>query len=448
MSFITVDFETYYSNEYSLSKMTTEEYVRDPRFQIIGVGISLDGDTPLWISGSHTEIKNKLLTLADWDESAVLCHNTMFDGAILEWILQLNAAFYFDTLCIARAVHGVEAGGSLAKLVQRYELGEKGTEVINALGKRLEDFSPEELTRYGEYCKNDASLTTALFKKLVLEFPESELSLIDMTLKMFLRPSLRLDDALLVTRLEEVREEKQELLNGLMQELNCADEEGVRKKLCSNPQFAAILRERNVEPPMKISPRTGKEAYALAKNDEGFMALQEHEDPIVQQLCAVRLGTKSTLEEARIERFLGIGQRNRGFLPVPLKYYGAHTGRWSGCLVDGTAVTVYHPHTGVVQKRIVDVLTDDLVWDGEEFVSHRGVKFSGFAEVITWDGVTGTEDHAVYTDTGQISLREAMQGNHAIKIARSPEACDVEAARQYFCDHQAKDFVRVPMRKT
>jgi DNA polymerase len=330
MSFITVDFETYYSNEYSLSKMTTEEYVRDPRFQIIGVGISLDGDTPLWISGSHTEIKNKLLTLVDWDESAVLCHNTMFDGAILEWILGLRPVFYFDTLCIARAVHGVEAGGSLAKLVQRYELGEKGTEVINALGKRLEDFSPEELTRYGEYCKNDASLTTALFKKLVLEFPESELSLIDMTLKMFLRPSLRLDDALLVTRLEEVREEKQELLNGLMQELNCADEESVRKKLCSNPQFAAILRERNVEPPMKISPRTGKEAYALAKNDEGFMALQEHEDPIVQQLCAVRLGTKSTLEEARIERFLGIGQRNRGFLPVPLKYYGAHTGRWSG----------------------------------------------------------------------------------------------------------------------
>ena len=47
MSFITVDFETYYSNEYSLSKMTTEEYVRDPRFQIIGVGISLDGDRTL-----------------------------------------------------------------------------------------------------------------------------------------------------------------------------------------------------------------------------------------------------------------------------------------------------------------------------------------------------------------------------------------------------------------
>jgi DNA polymerase len=42
------------------------------------------------------------------------------------------------------------------------------------------------------------------------------------------------------------------------------------------------------------------------------------------------LGTKSTIEESRIERFLGIGGRNKGKLPIPLKYYGAHTGRWSG----------------------------------------------------------------------------------------------------------------------
>jgi DNA polymerase len=330
MSFVTLDFETFYSNDFSLTKMTTEEYVRDPRFQIIGVSASIDGGTPVWLRGSHDEIRNALLMLVDWDESAVLCHNTLFDGAILEWILGLRPVFYFDTLSMARALHGVNAGGSLAKLVQRYELGEKGTEVVNALGKRVEDFSPEDLARYGEYCKNDVALTTALFKQMVLGFPEAELDLIDMTLKMFIRPALRLDDALLVERLEEVRNEKRGLLGGLMQELSCEDEEGVRKKLCSNPKFAAILERRGVAVPMKISPTTGKETYALAKNDEGFMLLQEHEDPIVQQLCAVRLGTKSTLEEARIERFLDIGKRNRGYLPVPLKYYGAHTGRWSG----------------------------------------------------------------------------------------------------------------------
>jgi DNA polymerase len=81
---------------------------------------------------------------------------------------------------------------------------------------------------------------------------------------------------------------------------------------------------------MKISPTTGKETYALAKNDEGFIELLEHEDPLIQQLCSVRLGTKSTIEESRIERFIGIGARNGGRIPIPLKYYGAHTGRWAG----------------------------------------------------------------------------------------------------------------------
>lgn len=161
-------------------------------------------------------------------------------------------------------------------------------------------------------------------------FPESELQLIDMTIRMFTEPKLRLNDALLVERLDDVRADKQALLGTLMTELACGDEEGVRAKLSSNKQFAEILSARGVAVPMKTSATTGKEAPALAKNDEGFLALQEHEDPVVQQLCAVRLGTKSTIEESRLERFIGIGARNSGLLPIPLKYYGAHTGRWSG----------------------------------------------------------------------------------------------------------------------
>ena len=103
-----------------------------------------------------------------------------------------------------------------------------------------------------------------------------------------------------------------------------------RKKLASNKQFAMLLTELEVPVPMKTSKITGKPTYALAKNDEGFIALTEHEDPIIQELCAIRLNTKSTIEESRIERFINIGERNKGTLPIPLKYYGAHTGRWAG----------------------------------------------------------------------------------------------------------------------
>ena len=330
MAFVTLDFETYYSGDFSLKKLTTEEYIRDPRFEVIGVAMKVNDDKTEWFSGTDAEIKT-WLNQVDWSSSALLCHNMQFDGAILAWRYGIVPAKYFDTLCMARAIHGVDAGGSLAALAKRYSLGEKGTEVVEALGRKRGDFSAAALADYGRYCRNDVDLTYQLFVRLLEEgFPSSELDLIDMTLRMYTQPVLHVDDALLVTRLEEIKTEKSKLLTGLMSRLNCTSEEEVRAKLASNPQFATVLTELGVEPPKKISPTTGKETFALAKNDEGFIELTEHEDPFIQQLCAVRLGTKSTIEESRIERFIHIGARNRGRLPIPLKYYGAHTGRWAG----------------------------------------------------------------------------------------------------------------------
>ena len=329
MSVIVVDFETYYAKDFSLSKLTTEEYIRDKRFEVIGVAVMVDEEPVQWFSGTEQETKT-WLSQFDWANSAVLAHNMLFDGAILAWRFGIIPGYYFDTLCMARAIHGVDAGGSLAALVERYSLGKKGTEVVDALGKKRLDFTAEDLARYGNYCINDVQLTLALFNRLSARIPVQELDLIDMTLRMFTQPVLEVDNALLQDRLEEVKEEKSKLLRSLMIGLNCTDEEEVRKHISSNKKFAAILQSFNIPVPTKISPATGKETYALAKNDEGFIELREHEDPFIQQLCAVRLGTKSTLEESRIERFIGIGRRNRSRLPIPLKYYGAHTGRWAG----------------------------------------------------------------------------------------------------------------------
>lgn len=329
MSLITLDFETYYDKEFSLRRMTTEEYIRDKRFETIGVAIKVDEQEARWISGTCEELKSHLMQY-DWANSAVLCHNMMFDGAILSWKFGIVPYIYMDTLCMARAVHGVDVGGSLAFLVEKYELGSKGTEVEDAVGKYITGFSSFELEQYGRYCVNDVELTKKLFDVLSKDFPLSELKLIDMTLRMYTNPVLEVDDALLMERLDEVRSEKSVLLKSLMEKLACDTEEAVRKKLASNKQFAGLLTEFGVHPPMKTSKTTGKDTFALAKNDEGFIALTEHEDPFIQQLCAVRLGTKSTIEESRIERFINVGARNKGRLPIPLKYYGAHTGRWAG----------------------------------------------------------------------------------------------------------------------
>ena len=329
MQIVTLDFETFYDTGYGLKKLTTEEYIKSPLFQVIGVAIKIDQGSTKWYSGTHEEIKDVLNTI-EWDRTALVCHNMMFDGAILSWIFNVVPKVYFDTLPIARALHGINVGGSLKFLAEKYHLGEKGTEVLDAKGKRIEDFQPYELHRYGEYCKNDVELTHKLFNILIQDFPHSELKLIDLTIRMFTQPLLEVDDALLIERLEVVKEEKQKLLSGLKARLECEDEECVRKKLASNKQFAELLEEIGIPCPMKESPTTGKQTYALAKTDQGFIDLKEHEDLFIQELCAVRLGTKSTIEESRIERFIGIGARNRGKLPIPLKYYGAHTGRWSG----------------------------------------------------------------------------------------------------------------------
>jgi len=330
VSLITLDFETYYTDkDLGFRTQTTEEYIRDPRFEVIGVSVQVNDGSPNWFSGDR-ESTRKWLAQFNWEESIVLAHNALFDGAILAWHFGIKPMALADTLCMARALHGVEVGGSLAKLATRYNVGVKGDEVVKAINKQRTDFTAEELSLYGDYCVNDVDLTYKLFLLMLPSFPQEELRLIDMTLKMFTEPVLYVEQSTLQERLTELQSEKQQLLQGLMEKLSCASEEEVREKLSSNKKFAEVITGFGVEVPYKTSVTTGKQIPALAKKDEGFIALTEHDDPFIQQLCAVRLGTKSTLEEKRIERFMDIGKRNRGALPIPLKYYGAHTGRWSG----------------------------------------------------------------------------------------------------------------------
>lgn len=312
MQIIVCDFETFYDRTFSLSKMTTEEYIRDELFETIGVSVQVDDGEPVWFSGPKRETK-AFLDQFDWENSCGLAHNAMFDMAILNWHFDIRPKRIADTLAMARALHGTEVGGSLKALVEFYELGEKGTEVLNALGKGRIDFTEEELARYGEYCKNDTALTYKLFRAMVDRFPVSELRLVDLTTRMFTEPVLTLDKQILTDHLANVQAKKAKLMEAV---------EAERDILMSNPKLATLLQSMGVVPPTKISARTGKEAWAFGKTDEGFKALLDHPDPKVQAIVSARLGVKSTLEETRTERFIKIA--DRGTLPVPLRYYAAH----------------------------------------------------------------------------------------------------------------------------
>ncbi len=318
MNILTIDFETYYAVDFSLTKLTTEEYVRDDRFEVIGVAVKENEGEPQWFSGTKEETKEWLKQF-DWDNSFALAHNAMFDSAILSWTFGIKPRAWFDTLSMARASDGLDAGNSLAKLATRYNLGVKGTEVVEAKGLRRADFSRNQLDNYGGYCKNDVTLTYELFQILLTRFSLHELKLIDLTLRMFYDPVLFLDTPLLEQHLMQVKARKDKLLAACISD---------KDTLMSNPKLADLLISLGVEPPMKESPANGKQTYAFAKNDEGFKELAEHPDERVQAIVAARLGTKSTLEETRTERFIAISKRGR--MPVPLRYYAAHTGRWGG----------------------------------------------------------------------------------------------------------------------
>lgn len=319
MDLIVIDFETYYDKEYSLSKLSTEEYIRDERFETIGVAVKKNNEPTQWLSGEDCEIRG-FLDSFNLNNSFVVGHNMRFDAAILAWRYGICPAGLGDTMGMGQILHGLTSSVALKSLSDLYGIGEKGTEVENALGKRRQDFNVHALARYGDYCMNDVDLTHSLFRYMVSKMTKQELKLIDITIRMFTEPVLELNKAVLLEHLHKTRKIKEELLNG----------SGVDKdQLMSNVKFAEALRSLNVEPPTKISPATGKETFAFSKTDEGFQALTEHEDPRVQALVAGRLGNKSTIEETRTENFIGIA--NRGLLAVPLKYCGAvKSHRWSG----------------------------------------------------------------------------------------------------------------------
>ena len=320
MKLLAIDFETFYSADYSLTKMTTEEYIRSEQFEVIGVSVQENADEPQWFSGTMLETQ-AWLEKFDWTNSLALAHNAMFDAGILTWMFGIKPMGWLDTLSMGRALHGTEVGGSLKVLAEHYKIGVKGTEVEDAKGFHRADFTVDHLARYGEYCKNDVTLTYDLFNAMLSEhgFPQQELKLIDLTIRMFSDPILVLDEGVLNVHLGEVQRKKQALMDKMLID---------KDQLMSNPQLAKVLESMGVIVPMKVSPATGKQTYAFSKTDEGFTALLEHENVIVQAIVAARLGVKSTLEETRTERFIGISRR--GALPVPLRYYAAHTGRWGG----------------------------------------------------------------------------------------------------------------------
>lgn len=315
---LTLDFETFYDpkDKYSLSSgnLTSTEYIRDSRFQALCCGFKLNYEPVVMAWGGDIAKAFKFYG----KRVRAVAHNSQFDGAIASYHYGWNPDEWTDTVGLARGRLRLKSY-SLRSVAEHLGLAPKLDGLSVSKGKRLEQLESYEVAILDEYCVRDVELCNQIYTILIDKFPRFEVMLLDWSIKAVTNPKLAVDHKMLDNYVLELLMNRDKML---------ADAGITREVIMSNPRMAEALSNLGVQPPMKMSERTGKPTYAFAKDDKGITDLLEHPDLRVQTLVAARLKLKSTIEETRANRLSSIGKS--GLLPVPLLYYGAHTGRFSG----------------------------------------------------------------------------------------------------------------------
>ena len=328
---IFADYESYYDREYSLRKMSPVEYVLDPRWETLACAVAIDHEAPMLLP--QDEVARFLTDIKQ--PYALISHNMLFDGVVTAYRYGIHPPALMCTLSLARATiyHQIPNGRlSLKNVLKHLGLGVKGDFINQMAGKHWSDLlaDPGLMMLFSAYAINDVEGCREIFFRLRPYFPNMEAIVMDRVIRMATQPILRIN----MPGLDVYRGQLKQKKDALLSKITLSDP-GI---LMSNIKFAALLEAFGIDPPMKISPsdpEQKKQTYAFAKTDTAFTDLLEHENPEVQALVAARLGVKSTIEETRSIRFINIGlacdaHLGRPYMPVPLKYSGAHTHRYSG----------------------------------------------------------------------------------------------------------------------
>lgn len=329
---VTLDFETFYGPGCSLSSLNTFEYVTHPEFSIHGAGLKVENEPTRWFNDTETALAWIDAKNTDSLPIALLCHNTYFDGWILHHFFDWHPDLYLDTMSMSRGLFPTESA-SLDKLCERLWPNDpkmrKGKELVQFKGITTGQLYANQAalhTMIG-YCTQDVDLTYAAFIRMEQYYPDDELRLIDLTLRMMCQPMLRID----VPRVQACRDNAIERRNRLIRESGYAE-----STLSSNAKFEALIRNLGLPVPLKDSPTakeadgvTPKKIAALGKSDLGFQELRRTH-PEHEHLWQGRIAAKSVGEITRAERFIATAEQCDGYMPVALIYYSAHTGRYGG----------------------------------------------------------------------------------------------------------------------
>jgi DNA polymerase len=375
MKIITLDLETFFDRDYTLSKMTTEAYVRDPRFEVLGLAVRWpSGELKWYDEGVIPDLIRDLPV-----DCAYLCHHAHFDGLILSHHYGLRPKVWLDTLSMARLCVGNHLSHSLDSLARYYGLPGKNVPYDSFKGKRWAVIPDSIRDRVATGALHDVELTWSIFNRLMKGrpgrdpgFPASELRLIDWTVRAFTEPALEGNALLLQAIVEGEALRKADLLA----ELGVTADE-----LQSAERFADLLRQAGVDPgssPGGLKGGKNGQIYAFAKTDSFMKELEDSDDEYVAGLVQARLGVRSTLLETRARRLGGMALRGR--LPVYLNYCGAHTTRWSG----GDKVNWQNFTRGAELRRAVAAPPGHLcaVVDASQIECRLLNAFAGQADVL------------------------------------------------------------------
>jgi DNA polymerase len=353
-----LDFETFWDSNYSLSgpnALPIDNYVMDDRFHIHGVAIKKDDQPSQWYTGDMVE--KAINRLKAYPDATLIAHNMYFDGFILTQKFGIKAYRWLCTMCMGKGLFGPDISNSLDSVSSRLGTGEKGNALVDTKGKL--HLSEAELKKLGEYACNDNEICAASYAKMIPNYPEGELRLIDLTLRMFIEPRLELDHELLENYYNSIVADKMKVLADLQWivpylpssgQVSFFEEdptEKIKKALMSDQQFAELLTKLNIKVPTKTSKKTGEKTTAFAKTDTGFKNVLKGDDQRAIQLFTAKQELSSTITETRSQSLLNVGKRS---LPVQLIYFGTHSSRWSG---GGKRNLQNLPKVGDIRKAII-----------------------------------------------------------------------------------------------
>lgn len=448
---IVIDFETYYGDDWTLKKMTTEKYIRGEKFECIGLSIKV-GNMPTHFYKKEIGIGILQTVLKNYPNSPVVSHNATFDAGILAFRYNIHPSVLVDTVTMAKltGLDRVAGGSSLAKLSEYLvKIGiltnVKGTEVHNMYGVHADAMTEAQWKAYGEYCKLDTDLCYAIYSYLRSLCPTDELLMASVSLQMWTKPVVDIDVPLLEQYADQLATEREQMLKGIAGKLGLSTDD-MLKNLRSAPKFKAILESLGVKVPMKHSEKQNKLVPALSKTDQEFLALQEHPNKLVSTLVSTKLGAMSSMEQTRTATFLDIAER--GLMPIPLRYSAAHTGRYGGCFTQETIVCLKSKNPfdrSPYYANIIDATPDTLIWNGEEFVEHDGVICNGVREVINYDGLCGTREHKVFTKDGLVTLEYARDNGLPIIDCALPSTTTIYPIQSTRPPMQYADGAVVPV---